>query len=50
MLVNVTDKDLTFSVSLPGWIITKNENGKVKIAVCEENETNIYEKTRGNSW
>lgn len=31
----------------PGWIITKNEKGKVKIATCEENESNIYEKTRG---
>ncbi|CAH1117719.1 unnamed protein product [Phaedon cochleariae] len=29
-----------------GWIITKNERGKLKIAPCPEDDTNIYEKTR----
>ncbi|KAG5889602.1 hypothetical protein JTB14_024023 [Gonioctena quinquepunctata] len=29
-----------------GWIITKNEKGKVKIATCQEDESNIYEKSR----
>nr|CAI5838060.1 unnamed protein product [Callosobruchus analis] len=29
-----------------GWIITKNQKGKVKLAACSEDESNIYEKTR----
>ncbi|XP_023016435.1 uncharacterized protein isoform X2 [Leptinotarsa decemlineata] len=29
-----------------GWILTKNEHGKVKVSSCKEDETNIYEKTR----
>ncbi|CAG9833588.1 unnamed protein product [Diabrotica balteata] len=28
------------------WVITKNENGAVKVANCEEEETRIYDKTR----
>ncbi|VEN55584.1 unnamed protein product, partial [Callosobruchus maculatus] len=30
----------------PGWIITKNQKGKVKLAACLEDESNIYEKSR----
>nr|CAH7737927.1 unnamed protein product [Callosobruchus chinensis] len=29
-----------------GWIITKNQKGKVKLAACSEDESNIYEKSR----
>ncbi|KAJ8981226.1 hypothetical protein NQ317_004170 [Molorchus minor] len=29
-----------------GWIITKNGKGKIQAAFCEQDETNIYEKTR----
>lgn len=38
-------------LSFLGWIITKNEKGKIKVATCGEDESNsnIYDKTRGNS-
>lgn len=34
-------------VHFPGWIITKHEKGKIKVAECKEDESNVYEKSRG---
>ncbi|CAH1104462.1 unnamed protein product [Psylliodes chrysocephalus] len=28
------------------WVITKNHNGMVKVATCDEDETRMYDKTR----